>query len=67
MTQGVNFYDVGVEAGKLVVRILKGEKPSNFDVVQAANNDIRIDLKAAKKVGIVIPKAIIESATKVIQ
>ncbi len=49
MTQGVNFYDVGVDAGKLVVRILKGEKPGDIDIVQGANNDIRIDMKAAKK------------------
>ncbi|WP_409361269.1 ABC transporter substrate-binding protein [Bartonella heixiaziensis] len=67
MTQGVNFYDVGVEAGKLVVRILKGEKPGDIDVIQAANNDIRIDMKAAKKAGIVIPQAVIERATKIIQ
>ncbi|WP_019219309.1 ABC transporter substrate-binding protein [Bartonella florencae] len=67
MTQGVNFYDVGVDAGKIVVRILKGEKPGDIDVVQAANNDIRIDMKAAKKAGIVIPQAVIERATKVLQ
>ncbi|MET3589107.1 putative ABC transport system substrate-binding protein [Bartonella silvatica] len=67
MTQGVNFYDVGVGAGKLVIRILKGEKPGDIDVIQAANNDIRIDMKAAKKAGIVIPKTVIESATQVIQ
>ncbi|WP_375635327.1 MULTISPECIES: ABC transporter substrate-binding protein [unclassified Bartonella] len=67
MTQGVNFYDVGVEAGKLVVRILKGEKPGDIDVVQAASNDIRIDMKAAEKAGIVIPQAVIDRATKVIQ
>ncbi|WP_455466990.1 ABC transporter substrate-binding protein [Bartonella sp. B39] len=67
MTQGVNFYDVGVEAGKLVVRILKGEKPGDIDVVQAANNDVRIDMTAAKKAGIVIPQTVIERATKIIQ
>ncbi|CDO40957.1 ABC transporter substrate-binding protein [Bartonella henselae] len=67
MTQGVNFYDVGVEAGKLVVRILNGEKPGDIDVVQAANNDIRIDMKAAQKVGIVIPQTVIERATKILQ
>ncbi|EJF87123.1 hypothetical protein MCY_00247 [Bartonella rattimassiliensis 15908] len=32
MTQGVNFYEVGVDAGKLVVRILKSEKTSDIDV-----------------------------------
>ncbi|MBB4075839.1 putative ABC transport system substrate-binding protein [Bartonella fuyuanensis] len=67
MTQGVNFYDVGVDAGKLVVRILKGEKPGDIDVVQAVKNDIMIDMKAAKKTGVVIPQAVIDSATKVIQ
>lgn len=67
MTRGVNFYHVGVEAGKLVARILKGEKPGDIDVIQAANNDIRIDMKAAKKAGIVIPQAVIERATRIIQ
>ncbi|WP_208437111.1 ABC transporter substrate-binding protein [Bartonella taylorii] len=67
MTQGVNFYDVGIDAGKLVVRILKGEKPGDIDIVQGANNDIRIDMKAAKKAGIIIPQAVLERATKVIQ
>ncbi|MCZ2157853.1 ABC transporter substrate-binding protein [Bartonella sp. 220] len=67
MTKGVNFYDVGVDAGKLAVRILKGEKPGDIDVVLAANNDIRIDMKAAKKAGIVIPQAVIERATKILQ
>ncbi|WP_019221004.1 ABC transporter substrate-binding protein [Bartonella senegalensis] len=67
MTQGVNFYDVGVEAGKLVVRILKGEKPGDIDVVQVANNDIRIDMKAVQKLDIVIPQTVIERATKILQ
>lgn len=67
MTQGVNFYDVGVDAGKLVVRILKGEKPGDIDVVLAANNDIRIDMKAAKKAGIVVPQTILKRATKILQ
>ncbi|WP_156851212.1 ABC transporter substrate-binding protein [Bartonella refiksaydamii] len=67
MTQGVNFYDVGVEAGKLVVRILEGEKPGDIDVVHAANNDLRIDMKAAKKAGIVIPQTVIKRATKILQ
>ncbi|AGF76543.1 ABC transporter substrate-binding protein [Bartonella vinsonii] len=67
MTQGVNFYDVGLEAGKMVVRILKGEKPGDMDIMQAANNDIRIDMKAAKKAGIIIPQAVMERATKIIQ
>ncbi|WP_208435460.1 ABC transporter substrate-binding protein [Bartonella phoceensis] len=67
MTQGVSFYDVGFEAGKLVVRILKGEKPGDIDIIQAANNDIRIDMNAAKKAGIVIPQTVIERATEIIQ
>ncbi|WP_455477855.1 ABC transporter substrate-binding protein [Bartonella sp. B10] len=66
MTQGVSFYKVGVETGKLVVRILKGEKPGDIDVVQAANHDIGIDMKVAKKAGIVIPQEIIERAVKIL-
>ncbi|WP_455477003.1 ABC transporter substrate-binding protein [Bartonella sp. B41] len=67
MAQGVNFYDVGIDAGKLVLRILKGEKPGDIDVVQATNDKIQVDMKAAKKAGLVIPQVVIEHAIKVIQ
>ncbi|EJF80435.1 ABC transporter substrate-binding protein [Bartonella doshiae] len=67
MTQGVNFYNVGVDAGKLVLRILNGEKPGDIDVMYSANDNIMIDMKAAKETGITIPRAVLERATKVIQ
>ncbi|AGF75122.1 ABC transporter, periplasmic substrate-binding protein [Bartonella australis AUST/NH1] len=67
MTQGVDFHAIGIDAGKLVLRVLKGEKPGDIDVVYAANKNIWVDMKAAKKASIVVPQAILERAVGVIQ
>ncbi|WP_442864439.1 ABC transporter substrate-binding protein [Bartonella sp. A05] len=67
MTQGVDYYKMGIDTGKLVLRILKGEKPGDIDIVQADNKDILIDMQVAKKAGVMIPQAIFERAIKVIQ
>ncbi|ALE03227.1 ABC transporter substrate-binding protein [Bartonella ancashensis] len=67
MTQGVDYYDVGVDTGELVLRILKGENPGDIDVVQARNHNIQVDMKIAKKLDIIVPREILENATKVIQ
>ncbi|WP_455481939.1 ABC transporter substrate-binding protein [Bartonella sp. B35(2025)] len=67
MAQGISFYNIGLDTGELVVRVLNGEKPGDIDIVQVANHDIGIDVEVAKKAGIVIPQAVLERAVKVIQ
>lgn len=64
---GFNYYDVGKQTGEVVVRILKGEKPGDIPVKIAAGTDLVINLAAAKKMGIEIPQAVIDRASKVIK
>lgn len=64
---GFNYYDVGKQTGDVVVRILKGEKPGDIPVKVAAGTDLVVNLVAAKKMGIEIPQAIIDRASKVIK
>ncbi|OCG21644.1 ABC transporter substrate-binding protein [Gilliamella sp. App2-1] len=63
---GMSYYDVGRQSGKLVVRILKGEKPGSIapEIGQALRLVINTD--AAKKQGITLPPDVIQSAYKVI-
>ena len=47
-TIGFNYYDVGVETGKVVARVLKGEKPGDIDVGYASGTDLVVNRAAAK-------------------
>ncbi|WOC16086.1 ABC transporter substrate-binding protein [Pseudochrobactrum sp. MP213Fo] len=67
MALGFNYYDVGKQTGEVVVRILKGEKPGDIAVKVAAGTDLVVNLVAAKKMGIEIPQAVIDRASKVIK
>ncbi|MCZ2327892.1 ABC transporter substrate-binding protein [Bartonella sp. F02] len=67
ITQGVDYYDMGIETGKLILRILKGEKPGDIDVVRVNNNNMMVDMKVAKQIGVMIPQTVLESAVKVLQ
>lgn len=62
--QGIDYYDAGVETGKLVVRILKGEKVGDISIVTPPARNIKIDLKAAEKMGITIPQTVLDRANK---
>lgn len=64
---GFNYYDVGKQTGEVVVRILKGEKPGDIPVNVAAGTDLVVNLIAAKKMGIEIPQAVVDRASKVIK
>ncbi|OCG13728.1 ABC transporter substrate-binding protein [Gilliamella sp. wkB292] len=63
---GMSYYDVGRQSGKLVVRILKGEKPGNIAPEIGQALQLVINLDAAKKQGITLPPEVIQSAYKVI-
>lgn len=64
---GFNYYDIGRQTGKIVVRILKGEKPGDIAVRVAAGTDLFVNPKAAKSMGVTIPAAVIAKATQVVE
>jgi putative tryptophan/tyrosine transport system substrate-binding protein len=64
---GFNYYDVGKETGEVVVRILKGEKPGDIEVKIAKGTDLVVNRKAAAKMGVTLPDAIVKRAGKVIE
>ncbi len=65
-TLGFNYKDVGKQTGKMVVRVLKGEKPGSIAVETPSQLNLVINTKAAKQMGVTIPDSILKTAQKVI-
>lgn len=64
---GVNYYDLGVQTGKMAARILKGEKPGEMASETSDKLELFVNPGAAKKQGVTLEPAFIESATSVIE
>ncbi len=63
---GFDYFDVGRQTGEVVVRVLKGEKPADIAVINAAGTDLFVNTKAAAAMGVTIPQDLIAKAKKVI-
>ena len=64
---GYNYFDLGRQTGDIVVRILKGEKPGSIDVKMAKGTNLFVNPKMASRMGIEVPKSVLERATKIIK
>ena len=64
---GFNYYDVGKQTGAVVARILKGEKPGDINVEIAKGTDLVVNLAAAKKIGLELPKSVVDRATSKVE
>ena len=57
ITQGIDYYEMGKEAGKVAIEILKeGKKPSEIKYKKMDLNDIVINSKTLKALGIALPE-----------
>lgn len=63
---GFDYFQVGLETGAVVVRILKGEKPGVIPVSNASGSNLVINAKAAAAMGVTIPPAVLARAKQVI-
>nr|WP_238858110.1 ABC transporter substrate-binding protein [Faunimonas pinastri] len=59
---GFNYFDVGVETGQVVAKILKGEKAGEIPVVFAKGTDLQVNKTTAAKIGLTIPEAVLGRA-----
>lgn len=70
MSWGFNYYTVGVETGKVVERILKGEKPKDIGAIffdDPSQFELWFNLDTAKKLNITIPEDLLSSAKVLVQ
>ncbi|MFA7436755.1 MAG: ABC transporter substrate-binding protein [Castellaniella sp.] len=64
---GVNYHDLGLQTGQLVVRILKGEKPGDMASETSSRVELFVNPAAAEKQGVTLSEDLIKTAAQVIQ
>ncbi len=64
---GLNYYDLGRQTGKLVVRILKGEQPGAIASQTSTTFELHVNPDAASKQGVLLSEALLSSAKVVIK
>ena len=67
ITQGVSYYEIGKEAGKMAIDILKnGKKPSEIKFKTMSLNEIAVNEKTLSALGISLPEDV-KSKAKMVQ
>jgi len=64
---GVNYFDMGVQTGQQVVRILRGEKPGQMASETSARLELYVNPKAAAAQGVTLSDALVQSAATVVE
>lgn len=67
---GFDYYKMGKATGRLVVRILKGEKPADIPTIfmtDASDVDLLINLDVAEELGLTFPEDIVASANTIVE
>jgi putative ABC transport system substrate-binding protein len=64
---GFNYYDLGRQTGKMVVRVLEGEAPGSIPVEGVKTTELFVNPGAAEAMGIALPPAVLERAKVVVE
>lgn len=67
MSYGSDDYADGVQAARLVAKILRGARPRDLPVEGANKIELAVNLKTARSVGVTIPRDILARADRVVE
>ena len=64
-TLGIDYYKLGVQTGEMAADILSGKaKPQDMPIQAQKDFDVIVNFESAKKIGLTIPKEILDKAKK---
>src|SRR5690606_11072929 len=63
---GIDYYEHGVQAGKLAVRVLQGEAPGTIAPEKTGELSLYVNRSAAKAQGVTLPQELLDSAAEII-
>ena len=64
---GVNYHDLGLQTGRIVVRILEGEKPGDIKPQTSEKIQLFVNPDAAEKQGVTLSQELLDSAAEIIR
>lgn len=64
---GPSYYEMGRQAGRLAVKILRGQKPEKLAIERASKFDLVINYRIVRYIGLTISPAILKKADKIIR
>ncbi len=64
---GINYRDLGEQTGRMVARILKGEKPGDIKPETSSKLELYVNPGAAEKQGVKLSDALVKSAAQVVK
>jgi ABC-type uncharacterized transport system substrate-binding protein len=62
-----DYHDMGIEAGTMAMRIMAGTSPADIPIIPLPQVRLIVNAGVAKRLGVEIPKGLLERADKVIQ
>ncbi len=62
-----NYYDVGRQTGKMVLRVLNGARPGELPVQGVEITELHVNPESARRMGVTLPEAVISEAKVVIK
>ena len=64
---GFNYYDVGRQTGKIVLRVLNGEDPGGIPVQGVEITELHLNPAMAERMGVTIPDSVMARAKEVVE
>ncbi|MDR1968732.1 MAG: ABC transporter substrate-binding protein, partial [Burkholderiaceae bacterium] len=64
---GINYLEMGKQAGRMVARILKGEQPGTIKPETSDKLELFVNVGAAQKQGVTLSEDLVKSAKEVIK
>ncbi|OZI36607.1 ABC transporter substrate-binding protein [Bordetella genomosp. 1] len=64
---GINYRDLGIQTGKMVGRILKGEKPGAIPSETSSKLELFVNPGAAEKQGVKLPDTLVKQAAQIVK